>query len=133
MECAGCLPLPLGCLLCSIRLASPPPVPHASGCPAGAITRHPINLRTPAVPAAPDFACGVVGADGRHVLLDRGHLPTAVTASAAIPVVFSPVPVPGACVQACLLLSCCPADGAVALSGVQAAPEPLVERLPSWH
>jgi hypothetical protein len=41
-----------------------------------------------------DFACGVVAADGRHVLLDRGNLPAAVTASAAIPVVFHPVPVP---------------------------------------
>ncbi len=42
-----------------------------------------------------DFACGVVAADGRHVLLDRGSLPDAVTASAAIPVVFHPVPIPG--------------------------------------
>lgn len=41
-----------------------------------------------------DFACGVVAADGRHVLLDRGSLPAAVSASAAIPVVFHPVPVP---------------------------------------
>lgn len=36
----------------------------------------------------------MVAADGRHVLLDRGSLPAAVSASAAIPVVFHPVPVP---------------------------------------
>lgn len=36
----------------------------------------------------------MVGADGRHVLLDRGCLPAAVSASAAIPVIFCPVPVP---------------------------------------
>ncbi|PSC74468.1 phospholipase [Micractinium conductrix] len=41
-----------------------------------------------------DFAAGVVSASGQHVLLDRGSLPAAVTASAAIPVVFCPVEVP---------------------------------------
>lgn len=50
-----------------------------------------------------DFACGVVGADGRHILLDQGSLAPAVTASAAIPVVFSPVEVPG---QWCPLCAC---------------------------
>jgi predicted acylesterase/phospholipase RssA len=37
----------------------------------------------------------VVGAGGEHVLLHDGCLPTAVSASAAIPVVFAPVAVPG--------------------------------------
>ncbi|KAL4423328.1 hypothetical protein ABPG77_006123 [Micractinium sp. CCAP 211/92] len=41
-----------------------------------------------------DFACGVVTAEGRHLLVDSGSLPAAVTASAAIPVVFKPVNIP---------------------------------------
>lgn len=44
-----------------------------------------------------EFAVGVVTADGQHVLVDKGPLPEAVAASAAIPVIFSSVDVPGAC------------------------------------
>jgi predicted acylesterase/phospholipase RssA len=42
-----------------------------------------------------EFAVGVVTRSGRHVLLDSGPLPEAVAASAAIPVIFAPVDVPG--------------------------------------
>lgn len=42
-----------------------------------------------------DFAVGVVTADGEHVLVDQGPLPEAVAASAAIPIIFSSVDVPG--------------------------------------
>lgn len=42
-----------------------------------------------------DFAVGVVGPDGEHLLIDSGPLPEAVAASAAIPFVFSNVEVPG--------------------------------------
>lgn len=44
-----------------------------------------------------DFAVGVVGAAGQHQLLDYGDLPRAVVASAAIPLIFSRVDVPGGC------------------------------------
>jgi predicted acylesterase/phospholipase RssA len=44
-----------------------------------------------------DFAVGVVTADGEHVLVDHGPLPAAVAASAAIPLIFSSVDVPGVC------------------------------------
>jgi hypothetical protein len=44
-----------------------------------------------------DFAVGVVTADGEHALIDRGPLPEAVAASAAIPLIFSSVDVPGGC------------------------------------
>ncbi len=42
-----------------------------------------------------DFAVGVVDAQGKHVLIDKGPLPEAVAASAAIPVVFEAVKIPG--------------------------------------
>ena len=42
-----------------------------------------------------EFACGVVDASGRHRLIDSGPLPEAVAASAAIPVLFEPVYIPG--------------------------------------
>lgn len=42
-----------------------------------------------------DFAVGVVTADGQHLLIDSGPLPEAVAASAAIPLIFSAVDVPG--------------------------------------
>lgn len=42
-----------------------------------------------------DFAVGVVTEDGQHVLIDQGPLPEAVAASAAIPLIFSNVDVPG--------------------------------------
>ena len=42
-----------------------------------------------------DFACAVVSASGEYLLIDSGPLPEAVAASAAIPVLFAPVPVPG--------------------------------------
>lgn len=50
-----------------------------------------------------DFAVGVVTADGEHVLVDQGPLPEAVAASAAIPIIFSSVDVPGktACTAEC--------------------------------
>lgn len=60
-----------------------------------------IVLFVPGVSA--DFACGVVTAEGRHVLVDNGSLPAAVTASAAIPVVFRPVDIPGGVLLALLL------------------------------
>jgi predicted acylesterase/phospholipase RssA len=41
-----------------------------------------------------DFAVGVVDSEGNHVLIDRGPLPEAVVASAAIPFVFAAVDVP---------------------------------------
>jgi predicted acylesterase/phospholipase RssA len=41
-----------------------------------------------------DFAVGVVDSHGNHVLIDRGPLPEAVVASAAIPFVFAAVDVP---------------------------------------
>lgn len=55
--------------------------------------RHPACPPLP--PCTADFACGVVSAGGEHVLLREGSLPTAVSASAAIPLVFAPVAVPG--------------------------------------
>lgn len=42
-----------------------------------------------------DFACGVVDAHGNHRIIDSGPLPEAVAASAAIPVLFEPVEIPG--------------------------------------
>jgi predicted acylesterase/phospholipase RssA len=42
-----------------------------------------------------DFAVGVVTADGEHMLVDHGPLPEAVAASAAIPLIFSSVDLPG--------------------------------------
>jgi len=43
-----------------------------------------------------EFAVGVVSAvDGKHVLIDSGPLPEAVAASAAIPLLFQPVHLPG--------------------------------------
>lgn len=56
-----------------------------------------------------DFAVGVVTEDGQHVLIDQGPLPEAVAASAAIPLIFSNVDVPGnarnkaVCLRALLL------------------------------
>jgi len=41
------------------------------------------------------FACGVVDARGRHVLVHSGPLPEAVAASAAVPCLFRPVHIPG--------------------------------------
>jgi predicted acylesterase/phospholipase RssA len=38
---------------------------------------------------------GVVTADGEHKLIDSGPLPEAVAASAAIPVIFESVEIPG--------------------------------------
>jgi predicted acylesterase/phospholipase RssA len=38
---------------------------------------------------------GVVDAQGRHVLIDKGPLPEAVAASAAIPLIFEGVHIPG--------------------------------------
>lgn len=42
-----------------------------------------------------EFAVGVVTRDGRHALINRGPLPEAVVASAAIPWLFSGVDIPG--------------------------------------
>lgn len=42
-----------------------------------------------------EFAVGVVDANGRHCIIDSGPLPEAVAASAAIPVVFEHVYIPG--------------------------------------
>ncbi|KAF5830249.1 acyl transferase/acyl hydrolase/lysophospholipase [Dunaliella salina] len=43
-----------------------------------------------------EFAVGLVSAvDGKHVLVDSGPLPEAVAASAAIPLLFQPVKLPG--------------------------------------
>ncbi|KAG2429104.1 hypothetical protein HYH02_014142 [Chlamydomonas schloesseri] len=42
-----------------------------------------------------EFAVGVVTADGEHLLIDSGPLPEAVAASAAIPIIFQAVDVPG--------------------------------------
>lgn len=44
----------------------------------------------------PVLQVGVVTADGQHRLIDRGPLPEAVAASAAIPFVFQSVDIPGA-------------------------------------
>ena len=41
------------------------------------------------------FACAVVDRGGRHRVVDSGSLPEAVAASAAIPVLFHPVDIPG--------------------------------------
>lgn len=41
------------------------------------------------------FACGVVARNGQHLLVDRGSLPEAVTASAAVPFLFANVDIPG--------------------------------------
>lgn len=63
------------------------------------------NISTASTPEPPlrcrfedldrEFAVGVVSSEGQHVLIDAGPLPEAVAASAAIPVVFSAVEVPG--------------------------------------
>ncbi|GAX86333.1 hypothetical protein CEUSTIGMA_g13745.t1, partial [Chlamydomonas eustigma] len=42
-----------------------------------------------------EFAVGVVDAQGRHILIDKGPLPEAVAASAAIPLIFQGVHIPG--------------------------------------
>lgn len=42
------------------------------------------------------FAVGVVDARGIHRVVARGPLPAAVAASAAIPLIFTPVRIPGA-------------------------------------
>eukprot|EP00884_Botryococcus_braunii_P005983 jgi/Botrbrau1/15386/Bobra.43_2s0014.1 len=42
-----------------------------------------------------DFAVGVVDKNGNHVLINSGPLPEAVAASAAIPLIFAPVHIPG--------------------------------------
>ena len=41
------------------------------------------------------FSCGVVSARGQHIVLSHGSLPEAVAASAAVPVLFCPVEIPG--------------------------------------
>ena len=49
-----------------------------------------------------EFAVGVVDAQGRHMIIDRGPLPEAVAASAAIPMVFESVNIPGEfCIIGC--------------------------------
>lgn len=48
-----------------------------------------------------EFAVGVVTNDGRHILVDSGPLPEAVAASAAIPFIFEPVPIPGVANSPC--------------------------------
>ena len=50
------------------------------------------------------FAVGVVSASREHVVLDRGPLPEAVAASAAIPLIFDKVDIPGmlaTCIRSC--------------------------------
>ena len=42
-----------------------------------------------------DFSCGVVSSAGRHLVLSAGSLPEAVAASAAVPLLFCPVDIPG--------------------------------------
>uniref|UniRef100_A0A7S1SMC6 PNPLA domain-containing protein n=1 Tax=Tetraselmis chuii TaxID=63592 RepID=A0A7S1SMC6_9CHLO len=42
-----------------------------------------------------EFACGVVCRDGSHRVINTGALPEAVAASAAIPILFAPVRIPG--------------------------------------
>mmetsp|Transcript_24606 Transcript_24606/g.68478 ORF Transcript_24606/g.68478 Transcript_24606/m.68478 type:complete len:252 (-) Transcript_24606:207-962(-) len=42
-----------------------------------------------------DFACGVCCRDGSHRIIKSGPLPEAVVASAAIPVLFAPIRIPG--------------------------------------
>lgn len=44
---------------------------------------------------------GLASVSGGHLLVDSGSLPEPVAASAAIPVVFAPVPVPGGKVGGC--------------------------------
>lgn len=67
----------------------------------GVLTLHPVvrTLQTLLPPRFEDlqrdFAVGVVGANG-HELIDSGTLAEAVVASAAVPVMFSPMHVPGA-------------------------------------
>jgi hypothetical protein len=47
---------------------------------------------------------GVVSAvDGKHILIDSGPLPEAVAASAAIPLLFQAMDIPGACIHASCL------------------------------
>lgn len=41
------------------------------------------------------FAVGVVNSNGRHRVVASGPLPTAVAASAAVPIIFRPVSIPG--------------------------------------
>lgn len=42
-----------------------------------------------------DFSCGVAGPNGRYECMNSGRLPEAVVASAAVPFLFTPVPIPG--------------------------------------
>ena len=42
-----------------------------------------------------DFACAVLSSEGAYTVLDSGALPEAVAASAAIPFLFTRVPIPG--------------------------------------
>ena len=41
------------------------------------------------------FSCGVVSSAGKHIVLSSGSLPEAVAASAAVPLLFCPVNIPG--------------------------------------
>ena len=41
------------------------------------------------------FACAVVTRNGKHLLTDKGSLPEAVAASAAVPFLFAGVDIPG--------------------------------------
>lgn len=43
------------------------------------------------------LAVGVVDQSGKHILIRSGPLPEAVAASAAIPMIFSAVDIPGGC------------------------------------
>lgn len=42
-----------------------------------------------------DFAVGVVDSNGNYALINSGPLPEAVAASAAIPLLFAPIHIPG--------------------------------------
>jgi len=42
-----------------------------------------------------EFSCGVAGPDGRYECMNSGRLPEAVVASAAVPILFTPVKIPG--------------------------------------
>ena len=53
-----------------------------------------------------DFAVGVVSSEGKHMLIDKGPLAEAVAASAAIPLVFQGVELPG--MASSLPVLCCP-------------------------
>lgn len=52
------------------------------------------------------LAVGVVDHSGKHVLIRSGPLPEAVAASAAIPMIFSAVDIPGEYTQGHAVLSC---------------------------